>query len=188
LIISEMLNFSSLASDLGISVPTIKRWISILEASYIIHLLPPFYKNYGKRLIKAPKLYFIDPGLVCFLLGIKDGTFIQNGPMSGALFENAVLSEVIKSEYAKGVKPELYYWRSQSGREIDLLMPVNGKISPFEIKKSSTIKPLFYKSLQYWMELSEYEGKGFLITNCKEHLPLPKNIENLFWKDYFTRV
>lgn len=183
---ATQLNYSSFANDLGLSVPTIKRWISILEASYIIYLLPPFYKNYGKRLVKAPKIYFLDPGLVNFLIGIKNETFLLNGPMAGAIFENAVISEIVKKEYARGIKPEMYYWRSQSGKEIDLLMPVDGEITPFEIKLSSTIKPLFYKNLQYWLELSKQNNKGYLITNCTDHLPLPPNIGNLYWKDYFS--
>jgi len=183
---ATQLNYSSFANDLGLSVPTIRRWISILEASYIIYLLPPFYKNYGKRLIKAPKIYFLDPGLVNFLIGIKNETFLLNGPMAGAIFENAVISEMVKKEYSRGIKPEMYYWRSQSGKEIDLLMPVDGEITPFEIKLSSTIKPLFYKNLQYWLELSEQNNKGYLITNCMKHLPLPGNIKNFYWKDYFS--
>lgn len=184
--ISTQLNYSSISSDLGLSVPTVKRWVSILEASYIIFLLPPFYKNYGKRITKAPKLYFLDPGLVNYLVGIKDKAFLLNGPMAGALFENAVITEVVKREYAKGIKPEMYYWRSQSGKEIDLLMMQNGRPAPFEIKLSSTIKPLFYKNIRYWLELSGEETDGYLITNCSEQLPLPEGIKNLYWKDYFA--
>ncbi len=184
--ISGQLNYSSFAGDLGLSVPTIKRWVSILEASNIIFLLPPFYKNYGKRIIKAPKIYFLDQGLVNFLVGIKNETFLLNGPMGGAIFENAVVSEIAKREYARGVKPEMYYWRSQSGKEIDLIMPVEGIMTPFEVKLSSTIKPLFYKNLQYWLDLSGQKNKGFLITNCQVDLPLPGNIGNLYWKDYFA--
>ncbi len=184
--ISTQLNYSSISGDLGLSVPTVKRWVSILEASYIIFLLPPFYKNYGKRITKAPKLYFLDPGLVNYLVGIKDKAFLLNGPMAGALFENAVITEVVKREYAKGIKPEMYYWRSQSGKEIDLLMMQNGRPAPFEIKLSSTIKPLFYKNIRYWLELSGEETGGYLITNCNKQLPLPGGIKNLYWKDYFA--
>ena len=106
--------------------------------------------------------------------------------MAGAIFENAVISEIVKKEYAKGIKPELYYWRSQTGKEIDLLMPVEGEITPFEIKLSSTIKPLFYKNLQYWLALSGQKNKGYLLTNCSKPLPLPSTIKNLYWKDYFA--
>ncbi len=183
---ATQLNYSSLSNDLGISVPTVKRWISILEASYIIYLLPPFYKNYGKRLIRSPKLYFLDTGLVDYLIGIKDESFLLSGPMAGAIFENAVISEIVKKEYARGIKPELYYWRSQSGKKIDLLMPARGIITPFEIKISSTIKPLFYKNLQYWLNLSGQNSTGCLLTNCSQSLPLPQNIKNLYWKDYFS--
>jgi len=186
--IGTQLNLSSIANDLGLSVPTIKRWISILEASYIIFLLPPYYKNFGKRIIKAPKLYFLDTRLVQYLIGIKDENFLMNGPMAGAVFENAVISEVVKNEYARGIKPELYYWRSQSGIEVDIIKGVEGVFCPFEIKLSSTIKPLFYKNLRHWLDLSGSKGRGFLITNCRESLPLPSEISNVYWKDYFHNM
>ena len=156
-------------------------------ASYILFLLPPFYKNYGKRLIKAPKVYFLDPGLVNYLIGIKNDSILMNGPMAGAIFENAIISEIVKGEYARGIKPEMYYWRSQSGIEIDLLMPIDGRITPFEIKLSSIIKPLFYKNLRYWLTLSGLETEGYLITNCSEKLPLPDSIKNLYWREYLGR-
>ena len=181
---AQELNYSSIANQLGISVPTIKRWLSVLEASYIIFLLPPFFNNYGKRIIKSPKIYFYDVGLANYLVGIKDIDFLLKGPMAGALFETAVVSEIVKAEYAKGVKPELYFWRSQSGIEIDLIRPEKSYYVPYEIKISSTIKPEFYKNINYWIELSGQQNKkGYLITNCNQDLPLPKNIKNIYWKD-----
>lgn len=185
--VGTQLNYSAISSDLGLSVPTAKRWTSILEASYILFLLPPFYKNYGKRLMKAPKVYFLDPGLVNYLIGVKDESILMNGPMAGAIFENAIMSEIVKREYARGIKPEMYYWRSQSGIEIDLLMPIEGKITPFGIKLSSMIKPLFYKNLRYWLDLSGGTTRGYLITNCKERLPLPDSIGNLYWREYLGK-
>lgn len=181
---AQELNASSIANKIGISVPTVKRWISILEASYIIFLLPPFFNNYGKRIIKAPKIYFYDVGLINYLVGIKDADFLLQGPMAGTLFENAVVSELIKAGYAKGVKPELYFWRSQSGIEIDLIVPEKGGYIPYEIKLSSAVKPQFYKNITFWMELSrQKEKRGCLITNCNRDLPLPQGIRNIYWKD-----
>ncbi len=181
---SQELNYSMLASDIGISVPTVKRWISVLEKSYLIFLLPPYFKNFGKRIIKSPKIYFYDPGLVNYLVGIKDKDFLLNGPMAGAIFETAMISDIIKKENANGIKPELYFWRSQSGIEIDLIKKDNGIYNPYEIKISNTIKPKFYKNLQYWLGLNSQTGmKGFLITNCDKKLPLPPDIENIYWKN-----
>ena len=179
---SQILNYSSLAGELGISVPTVKRWISILEASYIIFLLPPYFKNFGKRITKSPKLYFYDIGLVNYLVGIQNLEFLLNGPMSGAIFETAVISEIIKKKYAVGIKPELYFWRSQSGIEIDLIVPENGKVVPYEIKLARNIKPRFYKNIKYWLKLSnQAKQNGYLITNCSENVPLPHNIKNFYW-------
>jgi predicted AAA+ superfamily ATPase len=183
--VSQEFNASKMSTKIGVSVPTIKRWISVLESSYILFFVPPFYENYGKRIIKSPKLYFYDSGLVNFLIGIKDSGFLLSGPMAGALFENAVVSELYKLKYARGVKPEMYFWRSQSGIEIDIIIPENGRYIPYEIKLSSSIKPLFYKNLLYWFELTGSKDiDGFLITNCtQDQLPLPGNIKNLYWKD-----
>lgn len=181
--VNQEFNISKISNKVGVSVPTIKRWISVLESSYIIFFIPPFFENYGKRIIKSPKLYFYDPGLVNFLMNIKDSNLILNGLMAGALFENAIVSELYKLEYSKGLKPEIYFWRSQSGVEIDLIIPKKGQLIPYEIKLSSTIKPIFYKNLQYWFELTEQRDViGYLITNCSQELPLPNNIKNIYWK------
>jgi predicted AAA+ superfamily ATPase len=160
----------------------VKRWVSALEASYIIYLLPPFYENFGKRIIKSPKVYFYDIGLVNYLLGVEDTATLMNGPLAGAIFETAVVSEMVKSRYGAGVKPELYFWRSKSGVEIDVLVPEKGSIIPCEIKLSSTIKPQFYKNILSWQGLIGRDG-GMLITNSRDELPLPGGIRNMHWKD-----
>ncbi len=178
----QELNYSSLSSHIGVSVPTIKHWVSALEASYIIYLLPPFYENFGKRIIKSPKIYFYDIGLVNFLLGIDTPAVLMNGPMAGAMFETAVVSEMVKWRFATGIKPELYYWRSQGGMEIDLLIPDKGTITPCEIKLSSAIKPQFYKHILAWRDLTGHEG-GMLITNSDDDLPLPGGIRNIRWSE-----
>ncbi|HNW30768.1 MAG TPA: DUF4143 domain-containing protein, partial [Spirochaetota bacterium] len=178
----QELNYSALSSQIGVSMPTVKRWVAALEASYIIYLLPPFYENYGKRIIKSPKVYFYDTGLVAYLLGIEDEKTLMNGPLAGAIFETAVVSELVKSRFAAGIKPELYFWRAQSGIEIDVLISEKGVILPCEIKLSTTIKPQFYKNIISWQGLAGHEG-GMLITNSADKLPLPAGIRNIHWKD-----
>ena len=180
----QELKLSAYAGSIGVSVPTIKRWLSVLEASYVVFLLPPYFENYGKRIIKSPKIYFYDIGLVNYLVGIRDMDVLLRGPMAGPIYETAVVSEIIKNRLAAGIKPALFFWRSQSGIEIDLIERQGAEAVPYEIKLSTTIKPAFYKNLTYWLELSgQKDRKGYLITNCNEKVPLPARIENIFWKD-----
>lgn len=179
----QILNLSECSKELGISVPTVKRWVSALEASYIIFLLPPFFENMGKRIIKSPKIYVLDMGMLSYLLRIPDAGYILNSPMAGAFFETAVISEFVKQKFAEGTKPELYFWRSQSGIEIDLLVPEKGTFVPHEIKLASSIQPRFYRNLKYWLGLSRTGTEGRLITACAEDVPLPEGIRNVFWKE-----
>jgi predicted AAA+ superfamily ATPase len=117
-------------------------------------------------------------------VNIKDTDFLLSGPMAGSIFETAVVSEIVKRDYSRGTKPELYYWRSQGGNEVDLILPRDGRYIPCEIKMSSTIKKEYYKNITYWLELSgQKDTKGLLITNCDKNMPLPPHVENLYWKD-----
>ncbi|MBI4656933.1 MAG: ATP-binding protein [Elusimicrobia bacterium] len=179
----QILNLSGISAEMGISVPTVKRWVSALEASYIVYLLPPLYNNYGKRIIKSPKLYFYDMGLLNYLLRMPDAQTLLNSPLAGALFENAVVSEILKKKLAEGIQPELYFWRSQSGVEIDLITRENGRFIPYEIKLSSIIRPQFFKNLAYWLALEKDGGPGRLITNCSQDLPMPHGIKNIHWEN-----
>ena len=179
---AQVLNLSSLAGPLGISVPTAKRWISVLEASYIIHLLPPFHENYGKRIIKAPKVYFLDVGLVSYLLGLDQGPPVLNGPLAGALFETAVVSEVVKSRYASGDRPVLYYWHSQGGFEVDLIVPEKGGYTPWEIKLAGRLRAEHGRNLGYWLQLAGKKGDAaVLVTNSRENAGPGPGIRNLHW-------
>lgn len=180
----QELKLSSYAGSIGVSVPTIKRWLSVLEASFVVFLLPPYFENFGKRIIKSPKVYFYDIGLVNYLVGIRDMDLLVRGPMAGAIFETAVVSEIMKIRLAEGIKPALFFWRSQSGIEIDLIEHRETYAIPYEIKLSSTIKPAFYRNLRYWLELSgQEESSGYLVTNCGDKLPLPPGIENIYWRE-----
>lgn len=135
----QLLNLSGLAGEAGISHNTAKSWLSVLESSYLVHLLPPYYRNFGKRLVKSPKLYFLDVGLACWLLGIRSAEVLALHPLRGALFESLVISEFIKSRYNKGLPSDLYFWRDNNGVEADLVFETGSKLQPVEIKSGSTI-------------------------------------------------
>lgn len=138
----QMLNKTALASPLGISVPTLSEWLNVLEMSGIIALLPPYYRNAGKRLVKTPKLYFLDSGLVCHLLGIRTASALVDSPFSGAVFEGFVVAEALKAQWARGEEGEVYYFRDEQGLEVDLVIPVSGaEVSLIECKSSATVNP-----------------------------------------------
>lgn len=150
----QILNLSSLANDCGLSPNTIKSWLSLLETSFIVHLLMPYHQNLGKRLIKSPKLYFLDPGLCCHLLGIESAAQASTHSMKGALFEGLVISEFLKARFAAGREANCYYWRDNAGHEIDCILEHAGSPSAVEIKSAKTIIPDFFAGLKYWEGLS----------------------------------
>ncbi len=136
---SQMLNMSAFATDLGVSVTTIKRWLSVLEAGRIIFILPPHFNNLGKRITKMPKIYFLDTGLACHLAGVRDWEQLLEGPMAGALFENYCLQETVKSFANQGEQPRLSYVRTNNGLEVDLIIEGNNlRLLPVEIKLRRT--------------------------------------------------
>lgn len=145
---SQILNVSSLAEDAGITRKTAESWLSVLEASYIIYLLKPYYKNFGKRVIKSPKMYFYDTGLVSSLLGINDSSQIESFYMRGALFENFVVSELLKKRLFAGKTDELYFWRDSNGIEIDVLEEVGVDLYAYEIKASETMNNSFFSNIK----------------------------------------
>lgn len=144
---ASVLNVTSLAQEAGINVATANAWLSILEASYIVFRLQPYYKNYAKRLVKSPKLYFYDTGLLCHLLNIctKDA-LIQSG-QRGNIFENMVISEFLKKANFSGEKPQLYYWRDSNQNEVDLLVENDNGLFAYEIKSAETMNSKFYETL-----------------------------------------
>lgn len=135
----QLLNFSALAGEAGIATATARAWMSVLEASDILFLLPPYHRNFGKRLVKTPKLYFVDVGLACWLLGIRTAEQLALHPSRGALFETLVVSEFLKSRYNKGLPSDLYFWRDNNGVEADLLFEHQGKLQIVEIKSGRTV-------------------------------------------------
>ncbi len=169
--IGQILNLSSLADDCGINVATAKNWISILEASYIIFLLQPHFKNYSKRIIKSPKLYFYDTGLACRLLKIENDDQVTNHYLKGGLVESFVISNLYKEFYNQGKEPSLYFWRDSHGHEIDCLLDYNLELTPIEIKSSKTIRNSFFDALKFWSKLAGInEHNNFLVYGGDEDL------------------
>ena len=162
--VGQIINFSSLAQDCGISHTTAREWLNILEASYLVFFLQPFYKNFSKRLIKMPKLYFYDTGLACTLLGLEKEEQLETHYLKGALYENLIILEFLKGRLNKGLPPNLYFWRDRTGREIDLIAEWGGKIRAIEIKFSSTFQSEFNKNIQYFYKLSS-DIDGYVIYN-----------------------
>lgn len=176
---AQTLNMSSLSAATGVSVNTIKRWISILEAGRIIFLLPPYYSNLGKRMIKSPKVYFLDIGLVCHLLSIGDESAILNGPIAGALFENFVIQETIKQLIFQGKRPEIFYLRSKDGLEVDLLFQKEGKLHPIEIKLNKTPRLSMARPIHRFSELFSKLplGRGKLLSLQEKSGVLSKQVD-----------
>ena len=150
----QLLNLSSLASDCGVSHNTVRAWISVLEASYVVFLLQPHHQNFGKRLVKTPKLYFVDTGLAAFLLGIRDPQHLSIHSARGALFENFVISELLKRRYNEGLPSNLFFWRNNAGVEVDLVIEQGEQLIPVEIKSGQTFSSDFLAGLQKWMRLA----------------------------------
>ncbi len=162
--VGQLLNYASLAGDAGISPNTAKAWISILEASYVLYRLRPHYRNFNKRLVKSPKLYFYDTGLACSLLGIRAADQVHTHFLKGALFENLILNEFIKHALNRGERPDLHFWRDSRGREIDCLLTVEGEPTPVEIKAGRTMNRSYFDHLKYWQRLAgRPAGSGYVV-------------------------
>jgi predicted AAA+ superfamily ATPase len=160
--VGSILNSSSLGADAGVTHVTAKRWISVLRASYLLDLLPPFYENFSKRLIKSPKIYFLDTGLLCHLLGIRRAEDLRLHPLRGAIFENFAINEIQKLFFHNGQKPPLYFWRDSRGLEVDLILDMGIRRIPVEIKSGETVAADFFDSLDQYAQLSHDPG-GMLI-------------------------
>ncbi len=145
--VGQVVNFTSLSNDVGVSATTIKHWLSVLKASYVVFELPPFFVNIRKRVIKSPKIYFTDVGLAAFLLGIHTEEQAYRDPLRGNLYENLVITEIIKGALAKGIRPEIYFFRDSHGTEVDLLIREKGEVVPVEIKSAATFSTDFLKGL-----------------------------------------
>jgi predicted AAA+ superfamily ATPase len=175
---SQIMNLSSFAGDLGVSVNTIKHWLSILEASRVVYVLPPYYRNLGKRVTKSPKAYFLDIGLVCYLTGIRTPEQLFGGPLGGALFENFVVQETVKHFFNKGERPDLFYLRTHNGVEVDLLVERNQKLLPFEIKLTRTPNAGMAAPMERFREIFDglAIGPGKVICLAEDGMALSRNV------------
>jgi uncharacterized protein len=161
--IGQLVNYASLASDVGVSAVTIKEWLAVLEATYIIVRLEPYFENFGKRLMKSPKIYFTDTGLACYLLGIDTVEQLTKDSLYGKLFENWVVVELMKARYNQAKDPRLYFYRDVAGKEVDLLFQQGSRLTPIEIKSSKTFLPSFFNGLKYFHEQTPKKAKGGVV-------------------------
>jgi len=160
----QLLNLSSLASDAGISHTTARRWLSVLEASFLVVRIPAHHRNFNKRLVKSPKLHFLDTGLLCVLLRIRTPEDLHLHALRGAVFESFVVSELMKRAVHRGLEPDLFHWRDSSGREVDLLVDGPGGLLPVEIKSGATVPSDAFRGLDHWRTLAgDPESRALLV-------------------------
>ena len=146
--VGQLVNLSSLGNDAGVSQPTAQAWLDLLQTSFVVHLLPPWFTNTGKRLIKSPKLYFYDVGLACWLLGLRSAEQVARDPLWGSLFENFIVMEALKDKFNQGDNSPMYFYRDSTGNEVDLLLPADGKYRALEIKAGATVNPDYFRGLR----------------------------------------
>lgn len=174
--IGQLFNADSLSNEVGVSSHTIREWLSVLEASFIIVRLPPYYENLGKRLIKSPKIYFVDVGLACYLLGIENEVQLSRDPLRGQLFENMVVMELLKARHNQGLDPRLYFYRDLRGNEVDLIYQKGRDLVPIEIKASQTYHKSFLTNLsKLQSQAPDRVTSGFLVYGGKEGQGLGSN-------------
>jgi hypothetical protein len=177
---AQLVSLTDLSRDLGVAVNTIKAWISVLEATYQVIVLRPWFVNAGKRLVKTPKIYFADVGTLCYLTGLKDPEHAAAGPMGGAIMETAVISEIVRTLTHQGVEPRVYFWRTSTGSEVDIIVETAGGLVPIEVKLSATPKPAFAASIKIFRE--DYGPSvlpGYVVHPGDVRLPLAPDVTAL---------
>jgi predicted AAA+ superfamily ATPase len=178
--VGQLLNMSNLAIEAGVDGKTIAGWLGVLESSFIIHLLRPHHINFNKRVVKMPKLYFVDTGLACALLGIRDARTLAMHPFRGALFENAVIAELRKLAGHQGRLTAFHFWRDSKGTEVDLLLEDGGGLTALEIKSGRTVQPELFRGLEQWSALSGTRG-GILVHAGDQHQQRSNGVRVLPW-------
>lgn len=171
--IGQVINFTSLSNDVGVSATTIKNWISVLKASFVVFELSPFFENIRKRVVKSPKIYFNDVGLAAYLLGIETSDQVSRDPLRGGLYENLLILEIFKSCLNYGKRPELFFYRDTNGNEVDLIIKVARNLIPFEIKSAVTFTPDFLKGIERFSKIAgDRCSKGYVLYNGHEQYTL----------------
>ena len=169
----QLLNLTELARDLGAAVNTAKAWLSVLEATFQILVLRPYFANIGKRLAKTPKVYFTDTGMLCYLTGLRDAEHAALSPMNGVIFETAVLLEIVKTLWHRGEEPQVYFWRTSAGMEVDILVETRSRLIPIEVKLSATPRPAMAAGIMaFRQDIGDKAGPGYVIQPGEIRLPL----------------
>ncbi len=183
----QLLNLTALGEEAGISHNTAREWISVLEASYIIHRLPPYHRNFNKRLVKTPKLYFIDTGLAVWLLGIESAQQLSTHPLRGALFETWIVAEHLKARFNIARPSNLSFWRDRSGYEIDLLIEQAGQLLPIEIKSGSTVSRDALRSLEKWRAIPGQEQAQLKLIYGGDATQKRSDVDLVSWQGSFLK-
>lgn len=181
--IGQLFNQSNLANEIGVSVPTIKSWMSVLQTGFVTFLLPPYYRNYNKRILKTPKLYFYDTGLACALLGIRSADQLQQHFAFGALFENFIIVELMKRQLHQNIQPDFYYWKDNTGNEIDLLVPKGNDFYTLEIKSATRISTDFFRNLDYFQKLTKGGKDLSYLVYAGNEIQERSNVHVRGWKN-----
>jgi hypothetical protein len=181
---AQLLDLTNLSRDLGVAVNTVKAWLSVLEATYQVIVLRPYFANVGKRLVKTPKVYFTDVGTLCHLAGLKDPEHAAEGPMGGAILETAAVSEIYKTLTHRGVNPQMYFWRTSSGTEVDIVVEHDRTLVPIEVKLTSTPRPAMADGVATFRE--DFKGgvePGYVLHTGDVRLPLKPGVTALPFSD-----
>ena len=181
---AQLMNLTDVARDLGVAVNTIKAWLSVLEATYQVIVLRPYFANVGKRLVKTPKVYFTDVGTLCYLAGLKDPEHAASGPMGGAIMETAVLSEIVKTLTHRGIDPQVWFWRTLSGTEVDFVVEAAGRLVPIEVKLSATPRPGMAAAVRTFQgDMKSAAMQGYVVHPGDMRLPLGSGVTALPFAD-----
>lgn len=181
--VGQLVNLSDLGNVVGVSYKTIESWLSVLEASYIVYRLEPYYKNFGKRITKSSKIFFTDIGLASFLLRVDTKEELQNFFALGGLFENLIIIDIVKRKLNRHIFSNLYFYRDSSGNEVDLIIDHGTKLTPIEIKASSTYTSDFLKGIHYFNnQINQPENKGYIVYSGNDEYQI-QNIQTVNWQN-----
>ena len=184
----QLLNLSALGDEAGVSHNTAGQWLSVLEASYLIHRLPPHHRNFNKRLVKTPKLYFLDTGLAARLLGIETESQLATHPLRGALFETWVVSEHLKARFNQGLPANLSFWRDRAGHEVDLLIERDNRLWPVEVKAGATITADASRSLLRWLNVAGDAAAEPAVMYAGEQAQTRNAVRWIPWRQWQPQV